>query len=94
MSDERATKDDGDAPDTATTGRAPPPEADLSLAAAPDGVPTGERVDEDGLPLDRPATLDDVRSESGSGRTIAIGCTLLVLLVLGLFWVIRAGLLR
>ena len=34
-----------------------------------------ERFDEDGLPLDRPPTLDDVRGNAGSGRTIAIGCT-------------------
>ncbi len=53
-----------------------------------------ERVDEDGLPLDRPATLDDVRGDAGSGRSIAIGCTIVVALVLGLFWLIRGGLLR
>lgn len=52
-----------------------------------------ERVDEDGLPLDRPATLDDVRGNAGSGRAIAVGCTLAVAIVLALFWLIRAGLL-
>ena len=52
-----------------------------------------ERLDEDGLPLDRKPTLDDVRGDAGSGRAIAIGCTLLVAAVLGLFWLIRAGLL-
>jgi hypothetical protein len=68
---------------------------DPSRAAEPLPVATGERerVDEDGLPLDRPATLDDVRGNSGSGRVIAVGCTLLVTLVLALFWLIRAGLL-
>lgn len=62
----------------------------------PEGTPgpsVAERVDEDGLPLDRPATLDDVRGNAGSGRAIAIGCTLVVAAVLALFWLIRAGLL-
>lgn len=54
---------------------------------------TTERVDEDGLPLDRKPTLDDVRGDSGSGRTIAIGCTLLVMLALALFWLVRVGIL-
>lgn len=52
-----------------------------------------ERVDEDGLPLDRKPTLDDVRGDAGSGRVIAVGCTLLVAIVLAAFWLIRAGLL-
>lgn len=52
-----------------------------------------ERVDEEGLPLDREPTIDDVRGNSGSGRTIAIGCSVLVLLALAAFWLIRAGLL-
>jgi hypothetical protein len=52
-----------------------------------------ERRDEDGLPLDRKPTLDDVRGE-GSGRTIAVGCSVLVALALVLFWVVRAGLLH
>jgi hypothetical protein len=52
-----------------------------------------ERVDEEGLPLDREPTLDDVRGSEGSGRTIAVGCTALVLLALVAFWLIRAGLL-
>ena len=52
-----------------------------------------ERVDEDGLPLDREPTIDDVRGTSGSGRTIAIGCSVLVMLALAAFWLIRAGLL-
>ena len=52
-----------------------------------------EQRDADGLPVDRPATLDDVRGDSGSGRTIAIGCTVLVALLLAGFWTIRALLL-
>lgn len=52
-----------------------------------------ERLDEDGLPLDRKPTLDDVRGNAGSGRAIAIGCSVLVALVLAAFWLIRAGIL-
>ena len=53
-----------------------------------------ERKDEDGLPLDRPPTLDDVRGQEGSGRTIAIGCSVLVVLAIAAFWAVRAGLLH
>jgi hypothetical protein len=59
------------------------------LAAVPE-----ERKDEDGLPLDRPPTLDDVRGQEGSGRTIAIGCSLLVVIAILGFWLVRAGVLR
>jgi len=52
-----------------------------------------ERVDEEGLPLDREPTLDDVRGSEGSGRSIAVSCTVLVVLALVAFWLIRAGLL-
>lgn len=51
-----------------------------------------ERVDEDGLPLDRKPTLDDVRGNAGSGRVIAIGCTALVVIVVLGFWLVRAAL--
>jgi hypothetical protein len=57
------------------------------------GPAKAERVDEEGLPLDREPTIDDVRGGSGSGRTIAIGCSVLVVLTLAVFWLIRAGLL-
>lgn len=56
--------------------------------------PAKERLDEDGLPLDRPATLDDVRGTSGSGRAVAIGCTVIVVGVILLFWLLRGVLLR
>lgn len=62
-------------------------------AQAPAPPAPAERLDEDGLPLDRPATLDDVRGDAGSGRFIAVGCSILVLVVLALFWLIRGGLL-
>ena len=53
-----------------------------------------ERVDEEGLPIDRPPTLDDVRGAEGSGRTIAIGCTVLVVLAVLGFWVLRAAMMH
>jgi hypothetical protein len=53
-----------------------------------------ERLDDEGLPLDREPTMDDVRGEEGSGRTIAIGCTALVLLATLGFWLLRYGLMR
>jgi hypothetical protein len=56
------------------------------------GVDAAGRVDEDGLPIDRPATLDDVRGTEGSGRSIAFGCTAIVALAVLLFWLLRAGL--
>jgi hypothetical protein len=53
-------------------------------------TPEAERRDEEGLPLDRAPTLDDVRGGEGSGRSVAIGCTLAVALVLAAFWLVRA----
>lgn len=53
-------------------------------------TPEVERRDEEGLPLDRAPTLDDVRGGEGSGRSVAIGCTLVVVLVLAAFWLVRA----
>lgn len=52
-----------------------------------------ERLDEEGLPIDRALTLDDVRGE-GSGRTIAIGCTALVVLATVGFWLLRYGMMH
>ena len=51
------------------------------------------RFDADGLPLDRDPTLDDVRGNAGSGRTIAIGCFVLVAAAILVFWIVRGGLL-
>ena len=65
--------------------------SDEAVAVAPE---VAERVDEEGLPLDRAPTLDDVRGDEGGGRLIAIGCTgLVVLAVLG-FWILRAAMMR
>jgi hypothetical protein len=56
--------------------------------------PAAERRDEDGLPLDRKPTLDDVRGTEGSGRAVAIGCSAVVLVALLAFWLVRGLLLR
>jgi hypothetical protein len=63
--------------------------ADAALPA-----PKAERLDEEGLPLDREPTLDDVRGSEGSGRAIAVSCSVLVVAAIAVFWLIRAGLLR
>lgn len=68
----------------------PKNEADPETASAP----AKERLDDEGLPLDREPTLDDVRGEAGSGRTIAIGCTVLVVGLVLAFWVLRAYVMR
>ena len=60
--------------------------------APPDSEPPKkERVDEDGLPLDREATIDDVRSTSGMHGRYALGCTIFIVVVILAFWFIRAG---
>jgi len=65
--------------------------SDAAAPAEASRVP--ERLDEEGLPLDRAPTLDDVRGE-GSGRTIAIGCTALVVLATLGFWLLRYGMMH
>lgn len=66
-------------------------EAAVEVVVAPAAA---ERVDAEGLPIDRPPTLDDVRGTEGGGRMIAIGCTVLVLLAVLGFWVLRAAMMR
>jgi hypothetical protein len=54
-----------------------------------DGVPaTPERRDAEGLPLDRDATLDDVRGGANHFK-FAVGCSAVVALLLVAFWVLR-----
>ena len=53
----------------------------------PEATQTQEAYDADGLPLHRKPTLDDVRG-SGSGATIAVGCTVAVVLAVVAFWVV------
>jgi hypothetical protein len=69
---------------------------DETKSDAPAEAPAkaAERVDEEGLPLDRAPTLDDVRGAEGSGRTIAIGCTVLVVLAVLGFWILRAAMMH
>lgn len=50
------------------------------------------RVDEDGLPLDRAVTLDDVRSTEGMHGRYALGCTIAIVALIVAFWLIRGGL--
>jgi hypothetical protein len=90
MSDEQkdAPADDAPADQAPATGEAAgaPEEQD-----APDAAARTERVDEDGLPLDRAATIDDVRSQTGLHGRIGLGCAVLIVLFIVAFWLIRAG---
>lgn len=56
--------------------------------------PAPERLDEDGIPLDRKPTLDDVRGGTGSGRATAVSCTVVVLLLVLGFWFLRMVVMR
>lgn len=89
MSDEptsrtEATENDRPAGDEATTGERASEEPTT-------GEKPAERFDEDGLPLDRDATIDDVRSKTGLHGRIGVGCALLIVLFVVAFWLIRAG---
>jgi hypothetical protein len=86
MSDE--TKETSE-PDTAAAGAETESAAGVNDAA---DAPPKERLDEDGLPLDRDPTIDDVRSTEARHGRIAFGCTLIVVLLLVMFWLIRGGL--
>ncbi len=46
--------------------------------------------DEDGIPIDREPTLDDVRSDGEPHRLAALGCTAVVVTLVLAFWIIRA----
>ncbi len=98
-SDEGATADDAGA----VAGEGAETAQDEAQAAAQDEAPetaqdeaqesAPERVDEDGLPLDRDATIDDVRSKEARHSRFALGCTLVILLLIASFFVLRAGVL-
>jgi hypothetical protein len=47
----------------------------------------------DASPPDRPLTIDDV-PRLGSGAGIAIGCGVLVLVAIALFWMVRGWLMH
>jgi hypothetical protein len=55
--------------------------------------PAPERRDEDGLPLDREPTIDDVRGGANHFR-FAIGCSAVVVALILAFWVLRGLLAR
>jgi hypothetical protein len=61
----------------------------------PDGAddPAGP-VDQLGIPMSREPTLDDVRGDGVQHRRLALGCTLLVTLLLVGFYVLRVVVLR
>ena len=71
-----------------------PGDGTKSDEAVPVAPEVAERVDEEGLPIDRAPTLDDVRGTEGGGRMIAIGCTALVVLAVLGFWVLRAAMMH
>lgn len=53
-----------------------------------------EPVDQLGIPMSREPTLDDVRSDGVEHRRLAIGCTLLVIVLLAGFYGLRVFLFR
>lgn len=65
----------------------PPAEKTDAAAADPD------RRDAEGIPLDREPTLDDVRGGANHFR-FAVGCSVVVLLLVAAFWVLRLILAR
>jgi len=56
--------------------------------------PAPQRRDEDGLPLDRAPTIDDVRGTENNHFKLAIGCTAVVAVLLLAFWVLRIAVAR
>lgn len=106
MSEERDSKSDASTPDDSPAAASEEKsggaasDAAATDAAATDGAATDEpsepaapeRVDADGLPLDRDATIDDVRSTEARHGRIALGCTLVIVLFIVLFWALRGGL--
>jgi hypothetical protein len=66
-----------------------PPNADTPpLPAVPVPPAKPERRDEDGLPLDRDPTIDDVRGGANHFK-LAVGCSAVVVLLIVAFWVLR-----
>ena len=50
-----------------------------------------ERLDAEGLPLDREPTIDDVRGGANHFK-FAVGCSAVVVLAILAFWVLRVAL--
>jgi hypothetical protein len=80
------------APDAATGEPDAAPGEPDAASGETDAAAKTERVDEDGLPLDREATIDDVRSRTGQHGRFALGCAVLVIVLIAAFWAIRSGL--
>jgi hypothetical protein len=53
-----------------------------------------EPLDQLGIPMSREPVLDDVRSDGVDHRRLAIGCSLLVSVLLIAFWLVRGVLMR
>jgi hypothetical protein len=68
-------------------------ESTTDTPPSPASPPAPERRDEDGLPLDRAPTIDDVRGGANHFK-FAIGCTAVVAVLLLAFWVLRVALAR
>jgi hypothetical protein len=51
-------------------------------------------VDQLGIPMSREPTLDDVRGDSGPHRSLAVGCSIAVIGVIAVFWLLRMLVLR
>jgi hypothetical protein len=58
-----------------------------------EAAPPPERRDEEGLPLDRAATIDDVRGGENHFK-LAVGCSAITLLLIAAFWLLRVLLSR
>jgi len=50
-------------------------------------------VDQLGIPMSREPTIDDVRGDGVEHRRLAMGCSLLVTVLVAAFWVVRVMLL-
>ena len=96
MSEERDSKSDASTPDdspaAASEEKSDAAASDAAATDEPSEPAAPERVDADGLPLDRDATIDDVRSTEARHGRIALGCTLVIVLFIVLFWALRGGL--
>ena len=46
-------------------------------------------VDQLGIPMSREPTIDDVRGDSGPHRNLALGCSVIAIVLVGGFWLVR-----
>ena len=64
-------------------------EASPSAPSSADSTDADGPVDQLGIPMSREPTLDDVRGDGSQHRRLALGCTLLVALLLVAFYGLR-----